>query len=176
MKHRILLSTSRALRPPGAWGQAAVQLLSEGHKIVATLGFEPADHWPYKDKPHRLPSNIRTLMPEQVSVSTGAIREYSAYRRSAGYAETHGMLLLMMSRVDSTGTFRSLEREVLARKIHLEIFTALAETKLLDGTGRAIETSRRGFSAKFTGLSKDNATKACARLQVRQYSCEVTGQ
>ena len=54
--------------------------------------------------------------------------------------------------------------------------SALAETKLLDGTGRAIETSRRGFSAKFTGLSKDNATKACARLQVRQYSCEVTGQ
>ena len=39
------------------------------------------------------------------------------------------MLLLMMSRVDSTGTFRSLEREVLARKIHLEIFTALADSQ-----------------------------------------------
>lgn len=54
--------------------------------------------------------------------------------------------------------------------------SALAETKLLDGTGRAIEQSRRGYAAKFTGLSRENATKACARLEVRQYKCEVMGQ
>ena len=129
MKHRILLSTSRPLRQPGAWGQAVLRLHSEGHKIVATSGSELPEEWPDSDKPRVLPGNIRSLMPEGVLPSTEAIRDYSAYRRSPGYAETHGMLLLMMSRVDSTGTFRSLEREVLARKIHLEIFTALAEAR-----------------------------------------------
>jgi len=39
------------------------------------------------------------------------------------------MVMLMMSRVDSTGTFRAIEREVLARKMHLEIFTALVESQ-----------------------------------------------
>ena len=129
MKHRILLSTSRPLRQPGAWGQAVFRLHSEGHKIVATSGSELPEEWPDSDKPRVLPGNIRSLMPEGVLPSTEAISDYSAYRRSPGYAETHGMLLLMMSRVDSTGTFRSLEREVLARKIHLEIFTALAEAR-----------------------------------------------
>ena len=129
MKHRILLSTSRSLRQPGAWGQAVFRLRSEGHKIVATSGSELPDAWTDGPQPRVLPGNIRSLMPEGVIPSKEAIRDYSAYRSSAGYAETHGMLLLMMSRVDSTGTFRSLEREVLARKLHLEIFTALAEAQ-----------------------------------------------
>ncbi|MDA8580158.1 hypothetical protein N9K72_04205 [Pontimonas sp.] len=129
MKHRILLSTSRSLQQPGAWGQAVFRLRSEGHKIVATSGSELPDAWTDGPQPRVLPSNIRSLMPEGVIPSKEAIRDYSAYRGSAGYADTHGMLLLMMSRVDSTGTFRSLERELLARKLHLEIFTALAEAQ-----------------------------------------------
>lgn len=104
------------------------RLRAEGHSIVAFAGNEPPSDWSALDEPRVMPGNIRALMGKPVSISPNAVTEYSRYRRSTAYAETHTMLMLMMSRVDSTGTFRSLEREVLARKMHLEIFGALAET------------------------------------------------
>lgn len=73
--------------------------------------------------------NIREFTKESPSTLAAAVDEYAAYRFSPRYAETHSMLMLMMSRVDSTGTFRLLEREVLARKMHLEIFSAVGEAK-----------------------------------------------
>ena len=127
MKHRIILSSARPLHPSGAWGDAMSELRSQGHEIVATMGNELPKDWP--DTPRILPNNIRGLQPTHPRASIRGLQEYATYRSSPGYPQTHSMLLLMMSRVDSTGTFRSLEREVLARKIHLEIFTALVEAQ-----------------------------------------------
>ena len=127
MKHQILLSTSRSLSPDGAWFRAGSTLREEGHQIVAVSRKTPQALWSDGNPVRFLPVNIRGLMTTGLKASPHAVTEYAKYRQSARYPETHGMLLLMMSRVDSTGTFRSLEREVLARKIHFEIFTALAE-------------------------------------------------
>jgi len=127
--HRIVLSSARPLGSTGAWGQAVLSLHKEGHTIAATSGHELPHHWPNRDHVRIIPNNIRALVTQSPAVSQAAVDAYSDYRRSPRYSETHSMLVLMMSRVDSTGTFRSLEREVLARKIHLEIFSALTEAK-----------------------------------------------
>ena len=128
-KHRIIISSARPLGPTGAWGQAMAVLREAGHLIVATSGNELPEPWPHRAGVRVTPNNIRGLVTQTPTVSNDAIDKYTAYRFSPGYAETHSMLMLMMSRVDSTGTFRLLEREVLARKMHLEIFSALEEAK-----------------------------------------------
>lgn len=129
VQHRILVSTSRSLSPSSAWGQALKRLQAEGHKVVMKTGALQAGT-EYLGSPIRLiADSIRSLSSESSQILPRAVDEYVAYRFSNDYAETHLMLLLMMSRVDSTGTFRLLEREVLLRKMHLEIFSALAEAK-----------------------------------------------
>lgn len=126
---RILLSTSRNLDGRSAWGMALARLQSEGHRLVALSGSALPLGGEERSDVRSIPHNIRTLAGVPSSFSRTALADYSAYRFSPGYAETHTMLMLMMSRVDSTGTFRALDREVLARKMHLEIFTALAESQ-----------------------------------------------
>ena len=128
-KHRIVLSTSRLLTPDSAWGQALEKLQSEGHRVVMKTGSLPPGAPASWGQIRLVADNIRGFVSESLLVSAVAIDEYAAYRFSPGYPETHSMLMLMMSRVDSTGTFRLLEREVLARKMHLEIFSALREAK-----------------------------------------------
>ena len=129
VRHRIVLSTSRALSPGSAWGQALEKLQVEGHRVVMKTGaLQPGTH--SLENPIRvIARSIRSLACESPKILPGAVDEYMAYRFSKDYAETHTMLLLMMSRVDSTGTFRMLERELLVRRMHLEIFSALAEAK-----------------------------------------------
>lgn len=129
MEHRILLSTSRSLSPGSAWGQALKRLQVEGHKVVMKTGVLQPGTDLFGSPIRVIADSIRSLSGESSNILPAAIDEYVAYRFSNGYAETHMMLLLMMSRVDSTGTFRLLEREVLVRKLHLEIFSALAEAK-----------------------------------------------
>jgi len=72
-----------------------------------------------------IPGNIRGLSAFPSEFSLDALGEYERYRHSKNFSRTHATLLLMMSRVDSTGSFRGLEREVLARRINLHIFQIL---------------------------------------------------
>jgi len=126
-EERILLVTSRSLEPHHAWGIAARRWIEQGHEIAAV-----SDGWSTSALESstgvtvvRLPVNIRTLTRTSLHVSETALGDYELYRSSPQFSSTHATLLLMMSRVDSTGTFRGLEREVLARRIHLEVFDAL---------------------------------------------------
>ena len=124
---RILLITSRSLDPHHAWGIAARQWLLQGHRIVAVTDASSTASFEHSTQTSvvRMPSNIRNLPRRTLAVSAESLGDYERYRVSPDFASTHSTLLLMMSRVDSTGSFRGLEREVLAREIHLEIFGAL---------------------------------------------------
>ena len=129
MRHQLLVSTSRRLEPTHAWFEAIERLREEGHRVVLMSRNRPHPVWNESGPIRQLPFGIRKLMDTRTEPSGPAVREYTRFRASAGYAETLATILLMMSRVDSTGTFRALEREVLARKILFEIFTALADSE-----------------------------------------------
>ena len=75
-----------------------------------------------------VPGNIRGL-GEPMAVSRAALEDYNRYLKSDLFAKNHSMLILMMSRVDSTGSFRGLEREVLARRVTVEIFELLQRAR-----------------------------------------------
>lgn len=49
--------------------------------------------------------------------------------------------------------------------------TALSEIGTLDGADRRVERRSQGFEALFNGLTEDQATLACRRLQARQMTC-----
>jgi len=128
-KHRIALSSSRSLHEDAAWGRAMRQLDLAGSKVVLVSRNAHSGDVFRESGARLLVGNIRGFMGAASPPSIQSVSLFTAYRQSSGYAWTHSMLLLMMSRVDSTGTFRSLEREVLVRKMHLEIFSALDEAR-----------------------------------------------
>ena len=72
-----------------------------------------------------MPGDIRGLAQAPFEVSRDVLGEYESYRRSNDFSKNHATLLLMMSRVDSTGSFRGLERELLARRVNLEVLQVL---------------------------------------------------
>lgn len=72
-----------------------------------------------------MPGDIRGLTQAPFEVSTDVLGEYERYRQSNDFSKNHATLLLMMSRVDSTGSFRGLERELLARRVNLEALQIL---------------------------------------------------
>ena len=96
---------------------------------MAVLGAELPQRWPEKGTVMVIPDSIGNLSGRSRVPTKSAMQMYSCYRSNPRYAETHSMLMLMMSRVDSTGTFRALEREVLIRKLHLEIFSVITESQ-----------------------------------------------
>ena len=127
---RLAVSTSRSIETDAAWGSALSEIVSSGHQLVLISGSKTSGAGnTLLENAIRLPHNIRDLVGTNSHVSELAMQDYQAYRRLPGYAATHSTLLLMMSRVDSAGTFRGLEREVLARRMHLEIFDALRRAK-----------------------------------------------
>lgn len=124
--HRILLSTSRSLDATRAWGSAMSTLVSRGHSIVQVSARQPNSlQSEFLANAYSMPRNIRDLVDRRNKVSPEALVSFDAYRGQREYPRTHATLLLMMSRVDSTGSFRSLEREVMIRQLHLEIHHAL---------------------------------------------------
>lgn len=68
------------------------------------------------------------------------------------------------------GRYRS---QAEAEKLLLRI--ALQDGAVLDGAGRAISDTKRGFEANFVNLSKADAHLTCNRLQARSQTCQVTG-
>ena len=128
---RILLSTSRSLGPGHSWGIAARAWSAEGHRIVAAseTSLAAASEISPTEVVISVPGNIRGLSTSSLSVSSDALGEYERYRQSSDFSKTHATLLLMMSRVDSTGSFRGLEREVLARRVNLEVIQILLRAR-----------------------------------------------
>ncbi|MDA7565826.1 hypothetical protein N8716_00070 [Pontimonas sp.] len=105
--------------------------MEEGHRVVAVSEATrlAGSKIGLFDGAVSIPGNIRGLATREPRVSEEAIREYDLYRKSARFSSNHATLLLMMSRVDTSGTFRGLEREVLARRINLEAFEILSESQ-----------------------------------------------
>ncbi|MBF9043194.1 D-alanyl-D-alanine carboxypeptidase [Rhodobacterales bacterium HKCCE4037] len=53
--------------------------------------------------------------------------------------------------------------------------TALAELGTFDEALRSVVQISRGYDARFTGMTEDQATRACARLSARNVTCETVG-
>ncbi|ABD56766.1 serine hydrolase [Jannaschia sp. CCS1] len=53
--------------------------------------------------------------------------------------------------------------------------TALAELGTFDTALREVRNVTRGFDARFAGMTEDQASRACARLQARDVACETFG-
>jgi D-alanyl-D-alanine carboxypeptidase len=53
--------------------------------------------------------------------------------------------------------------------------TALAELGAFDTALRRVVNDSRGYDARFAGMTEDQATRACARLQARSVPCETFG-
>lgn len=53
--------------------------------------------------------------------------------------------------------------------------TALAEVSTLDGSLRKVHQSSKGFEATFQGMTRDQADRACRRLQARNVTCFMIG-
>jgi len=127
---RLAVITSRSIEADAAWGSALLEIVSSGHELVLISGSKTVGTAnTLLENAIRLPRNIRDLMGTKLGVSEHALQDFEGYRKLPGYAATHSTLLLMMSRVDSAGTFRGLEREVLVRRMNLEIFEALRRAR-----------------------------------------------
>ena len=126
---RVFLSTSRGLDQKSAWGLALRQLLQDGHVLVGFSGGDLPSDLQLGQTVTMFPSDVQSSIDSIRPLSREAVGEYERYRDSAKFYESHALVTQMMSRLDSTGTFRALEREVFAREIYLEIFSALVESK-----------------------------------------------
>ncbi|MDP5307931.1 D-alanyl-D-alanine carboxypeptidase family protein [Paracoccus sp. 2205BS29-5] len=52
---------------------------------------------------------------------------------------------------------------------------ALQDGAVLEGAGRSVADTRRGFEARFVNLSKADANLTCERMMARSQTCQVTG-
>lgn len=125
---RIFLSTSRSITSKSAWGIVATQLCDQGHSIVAFSGNESPLLDNLGAEYSVMASDVETAVESADTFSPEVLADYCRYRFSANFATNHQTVIQMMSRLDPVGSFRTLEREVFARKIYLEILSGLASS------------------------------------------------
>lgn len=126
---RIFISTSRSIDAKSAWGMAARRLAEQGHNIV---GFSGSDSDLLKELGEDVTvfaSDLVTAVEHGGTYSRQVLADYRQYRFSAKYPENHQMVIQMMSRLDAAGTFRMLEREIVARRIYLELLASLETSR-----------------------------------------------
>lgn len=128
---RILLSTSRSLNQGQSWGIAARLWHEEGHRLVSVSSevVAGAVESAVLEDVALLPGNIRDFWKFPLEFSPDVLGAYQRYRQSDNFSGTHATLLLMLSRLDSTGSFRGLEREVLVRRMNLQAIQSVLEAR-----------------------------------------------
>ena len=123
---RIVLIVGRSLAIGAAWRMACDRLFAEGHLFVGFTQEPPPELLSDNQKaPEIYPRDVITDDYLEVAISQQGSSTFSDYVRSESYAQTHAVLLSMLSRRDTTGTFRLLERELVLRRLQLGIFTQL---------------------------------------------------
>ena len=124
---RIALVVGRDLSPGRAWGIVLQDLLDKGHHIVAGAQQLPATavrgnrNFGYEQFPRDVTNDYYQSIPLDEECS----RSFSSYASQPLYPQTHSVLMGMLSRRDSTGTFRVVDREVVLRRLQLALLSQL---------------------------------------------------
>ena len=126
---RLALLVGRDLGPNRSWGIALNQLIKQGHEVVAGAQELPAEQPSPSAVYEVFPRDIVTDYYLTIPVHEEAPQQLSTYFREASYPETHAILMGMLSRRDSTGTFRAVDREVVLRRLQLALLSQLLRSK-----------------------------------------------
>ena len=126
---RLALLVGRDLAPNRSWGIALTQLIQQGHDVVAGAQALPHELSGSVSGYEIFPRDIVTDYYLSIPVHGEAPQQLSSYFREASYPETHAVLMGMLSRRDSTGTFRTVDREVVLRRLQLALLSQLLRSK-----------------------------------------------
>lgn len=127
---RLAILAGRSVHIGATWYLVLQQLIADGHVIVATVQPLPdALSNDPRDEPEIFPRDITTSYFWSIPVQEQALVSMENYLSGDIYPQTHLILIGMMSRRDSTGTFRNLDREVVLRRLHLSIFSQLLRSR-----------------------------------------------
>ena len=126
---RIALVVGRELGPNRSWGIVLNQLIKQGHEVVAGAQALPANQAGHSAEYEVFPRDIVTDYYLNILVHEEAPPQLSQYFRGESYPETHAVLMVMLSRRDSTGTFRVVDREVVLRRLQLALLSQLLRSK-----------------------------------------------
>lgn len=123
---RVALLVTRDLTPGRAWGEIVSHLLSQGHLIV--LSRQPLDVLRFRNHhppPEICPRDITSDEYLKIVVERSAHEKLNSFVNRNEYASIHAVLLTMLSRRDSSGTFRTIDREVVIRRLLLGLFSQM---------------------------------------------------
>jgi hypothetical protein len=126
---RLALLVGRDLRPNRTWGIVLHQLIEQGHEVVAGAQVLPAGLAGANTGYEVFPRDIVTDRYWSIPTHELAPEQLSSYFREPSYSETHAILMGMLSRRDSTGTFRTVDREVVLRRLQLALLSQLLRSK-----------------------------------------------
>jgi hypothetical protein len=126
---RLALLVGRDLAPNRSWGIALTQLIQQGHDVVAGAQALPAEQSGSSLGYEIFPRDIVTDYYLSIPIHDEAPQQLASYFREASYPETHAVLMGMLSRRDSTGTFRTVDREVVLRRLQLVLLSQLLRSK-----------------------------------------------
>lgn len=125
---RLALVVGRDLGPSRSWGIVVRSLLDSGHTIVAAAQELPPD-MPSSGPLEVFPRDVITGYYREIAVHPESPKKLTKYFSRSDYPETHSILMGMLSRRDSTGTFRVVDREVVLRELQLALLSQLLRAK-----------------------------------------------
>jgi len=123
---RLALVVTRDLAPGSAWGYLVAHLSGRGHLVVASK--QPLDvfRFPIEESPLEIfPRDITSDDYLKIPIEPGAQQKLNSFVNRSEYASVHAVLLTMLSRRDSSGTFRTIDREVVIRRLLLSLFSQM---------------------------------------------------
>lgn len=126
---RLALVVGRDLGPNRSWGIVLNQLINQRHEIVAGAKALPTQQLGSSAGYEVFPRDIVTDYYLTIPVHEKAPQQLASYFLESSYPETHSVLMGMLSRRDSTGTFRAVDREVVLRRLQLTLLSQLLRSK-----------------------------------------------
>lgn len=126
---RLALLVGRDLSPNRSWGIVLQDLIRQGHEVVAGAQALPAGQSNGDTGYEVFPRDIVTDYYLSIPTHDAAPEQLASYFREPSYPETHAVLMGMLSRRDSTGTFRTVDREVVLRRLQLALLSQLLRAK-----------------------------------------------
>ncbi len=126
---RLAIVVGRDLGPERSWGIALDQLIQQGHDVVAGANLLPQRLSRPRTEYEVFPRDIITDYYLSIPVHQAAPEKLSSYFGAPEYPETHAILMGMLSRRDSTGTFRTIDREIVVRRLQLALLSQVLRAK-----------------------------------------------
>lgn len=127
---RLALVVTRDLSPDTAWGRLLELLRVQGHEVVASKQQIPVSGFGTSDATLEIfPPDIMSGSYLTIALEPSAPETLGRMLGRSDYASTHAVLLTMLSRRDSSGSFRTLDREVVIRQLLLSLISQLVRAR-----------------------------------------------